>query len=298
MGPPASTAKRQIALSKAPAVVKRPTMAAAARPARFATPAFEGINMSSSPAPPAASTPTLASSPPAEFPTPAAPTPVQTNHFASHEASQFELAYDSSSHLPMDPVPPAPVVPDRPSSLDHATSAPTLTDTAMDVRPDCTPLQEPHERAQSFPAAVPVTVHSSSLPHRTPTLSDMQTTHDASSAVTPAQSVLAAVREVPALYQLTTPELERAIGEIVREQGFLDFVRTCRSGATPASLLIGAAWSGRRDVEGTRARRSIGASDARISLGQFPAFESASKAGPREWQIIRRCCRRHACMYS
>ncbi|EJD52547.1 hypothetical protein AURDEDRAFT_158279 [Auricularia subglabra TFB-10046 SS5] len=41
---------------------------------------------------------------------------------------------------------------------------------------------------------------------------------------TPRDSVLASLREVPELYQLTTPQLERAVAEIVREPGFMEFL--------------------------------------------------------------------------
>jgi len=39
------------------------------------------------------------------------------------------------------------------------------------------------------------------------------------------EDVLSVLREVPQLYQLSTPDLEQAVGQIVREPGFLEFVR-------------------------------------------------------------------------
>ncbi|KZV85890.1 hypothetical protein EXIGLDRAFT_775157 [Exidia glandulosa HHB12029] len=224
MGPPAS---RQIPVSRAPSIVKRPTMAPASRPTiRYATPSFDALNMSSSPPVPASSASSSRTSTPAPAHSSAVP-PERQGYFGSTETSQFDLAFQSemtlSSGSQIDPTaPPAfPSVP-VPSAAPVSTTAlsnnpallPSRSSSVVNAMLMDTTSDETQAQAQTQTQA-----HVSSTPAR-------QTVSEPSVPPVPAASasILATVREIPALFQLTTPDLERAIGEIVREPGFLEFL--------------------------------------------------------------------------
>ena len=277
MGPPTVPVKRSITLTRAPSLSSSPIVpvtksrsgivqrSSSTFDLAFSSPAAtrSSIAMQSSPEP-------LTSSPNASgFPSArtardlSPPLPASSQDVCMTDAPTSPLLY--------------PAIPMTPAAPGRTHSFASLSQIPMH-----------HEREENVLLATPssAAVNTSGLatPYYTPpsTMPHTATGHAAPSSPLPTTvvapqppmaiiaakaAVLDTVRQVPELYQLSTPDLELAVGQIVREPGFLEFV----SGRCCACEIVGSNCS-----VGTSGYDVARAWIRRPMIGQSCGFRSAS----------------------